>query len=298
MDRFRPVPLQFASSSLTLAAGVARENEDAMAVSDDVVVVVDGAGLTAELRAGCRVPGAGCRHSVSWFAQSVAQTFHALLAPRCNTMVDALATTIARVRESHASTCDLGRGSPSATVAAWRTRGNRIEYLVLCDASLVLVDHDRKALEISDRRLQRLLDSATPAEGVASDDPHGGAALRAARRAVVEQSRNQPGGFWCVHTDPGAASHATHGELDIDAHAGVVACTDGAARGYDLLEEHDLDEFARHALTGPLQGLADTIRGAESRREGELRAQGVKVDDDLTIVATPLAHPSMPRPIV
>src|SRR3954470_13562890 len=98
-----------------------------MVIGDGVAVVVDGAGIPADLRA-------GCEHSVEWFARSVAQVFHALLVERSRSMVESLAETIRRVRDSHATSCDLAAGSPSATVAAWRTTGRRLEYLVLCDA--------------------------------------------------------------------------------------------------------------------------------------------------------------------
>ncbi len=259
--------------SLTVPATAGNRNEDALAVGDGVVVVVDGAGIPAELRT-------GCRHSVEWFARSFAQTFHALLVARSNSMVDALAESITRVRDSHASSCDLAAGSPSATVAAWRTTGGRLEYLVLCDASLVLVDRRDHSVEVTDRRLQRVLDAA-------ADQDTGD--IRAAQRQAVEAHRNRPDGFWCVHHDPVAAEHALHGEVAIEDLSGVIACSDGGARAYDLLGTHTLDQFARESLSGALQTMADSIRSAETQRAELLDARGLKVHDDLTIAALPLS---------
>jgi hypothetical protein len=255
------------------------ENEDAFVVGDGVVVVVDGAGLPAELRAGC------C-HSVAWFATSVADTLHGLLLSRQRSMKDALAETIATVRASHEASCRLTEGSPSATVAAWRTNGDRLEYLVLCDASLVLVDHQGTAGEVTDRRLQDLLDalgSPGSTNGAGDRDQ-----VRTFRRAAVEAARNKPGGFWCVHTDPAAAAEALTGDVPLADLGGVLACSDGAARAYDLLHTHTLDEFAATVLRGDGDVLAARIRSAETELAQDLRLHGIKTHDDLTIVAQPL----------
>ena len=160
--------------TLTVPAPGGAENEDALPADGEVVVVVDGAGLPTELRA-------GCRHTVAWFAQSVAQTFPALLAARSSSMSRALAETITAVRRSHAPIGDI---------------------------------------------------------------------------------------------------------------AGVVACTDGGARAYDLLGTHTLDEFTNLAVRGELRALADSIRAAESDRAEDLRARGMKLHDDITIVTARFDEPN------
>ena len=259
--------------SFTVPAAPDKENEDAIAVGDGVVV--DGAGLPAHLRA-------GCRHSVAWFAESIARAFHDRLARRSGSMRAALAEAITLVADSHASTCDLAGGSPSATVAAWRLGGaGQLEYLVLCGASLVLVDRRGRATEITGRRLQEVM-------AVAASPDASREAFVARRRATVEASRNRPGGFWCVHTDPSAAAHALRGEVLVTDLAGVVACGDGAARAYELLGTHTLAEFSLQTLRGHLRALAGDVRDAEEHQAEGLHRQGLKVHDDLTIVATVL----------
>lgn len=251
-----------------------------MVAGDGVVVVVDGAGIPADLRR-------GCSHSVAWFARSVADTLHGRLVSRSTSMIDALAETIDLVKASHAATCDLIGGSPSATVAAWRVADDQLEYLVLCDASLVLIDDHGRSVEVTDHRLPRVLGSAGPA-GTEASTAADLDQLRAARRAAVEAARNRPGGFWCVHTDASAATEAVHGVVAVTSLAGVLALSDGAARAYDLLGTHTLDEFSTQALSGQLQALSDTIRGTETNQAEDLRRQGLKVHDDLTIIAQPL----------
>jgi hypothetical protein len=268
-----------APSIVTLPASSSLENEDAVVVGDSVVVVVDGAGLPTELRA-------GCSHSVAWFAHSVAATFHARLAGRSTSMRDALAKTIAAVRDSHRTSCALADGSPSATVAAWRIIDEQLEYLVLCDASLVLVDVQDRAVAVTDQRLREVLDTASPPGTPRSArDPD---VLRAARRSAAEAARNRAGGFWCVHHDPAAATRAIEGKVPLRGLSGVLACSDGGTRAYDTLGTHTLTDFAMHALRGDTAEIAATIRRAETLQTDDLWHRGLKVHDDLTIVAQSL----------
>ena len=250
-----------------------------MVTTDGVVVVVDGAGLPAELRS-------GCSHSVGWFARAVAHEFHRLLATRSSPMREALAETINRVKDSHAETCHLVGGSPSATVAAWRLTGDHLEYLVLCDASIVLLDRYHRATEIVDHRLEQASGSASPST---TERPGlSGAEIRDARRTAVESARNEPDGFWCVQADASAAAHAIHGAVPIGDLAGVVACSDGGSRAYEVLGAHTLEEFTSLALSGELRALETTIRASEKLHARSLQGRGLKVHDDLTIVALPL----------
>ena len=58
----------------------------------------------------------------------------------------------------HENTCDLAAGSPSATVAAWHITGSDLEYLVLCDSSLLLSFTDGRHLEVTDDRLNQVVE--------------------------------------------------------------------------------------------------------------------------------------------
>lgn len=262
---------------VTLPASSCLENEDAVVVGDDVVVVVDGAGLPSELRA-------GCSHSVAWFARSIAATLHARLARRSTSMRDALADTIAAVRDSHRGSCALSDGSPSATVAAWRVVAEQLEYLVLCDASVVLVDDQGRAVEITDQRLREVLETASRTAAPCSSAVD----VRAARRSALEAARNRTGGFWCVHHDPTAAMHALEGTFPLRRLSGVLACSDGGTRAYDTLGTHTLTGFTTHVLRDDVAAIAASIRQAESVQADDLRRRGLKVHDDLTIVAQSL----------
>lgn len=244
-------------------------------------VVVDGAGLPRSLRA-------GCRHSVSWYAEQIATTFGTALIDRQITMVRALGRAIADVAGRHGG-CDLDQGSPSATVAAWRIRPPLVEYLVLCDASAVFLDRDGHAVEITDNRLAlvtapRIVQLHTSSN---AGHPKPSEAL-AARREAVEAHRNVHGGFWCCHTDPAGAEHALTGSFSLSDLAGLIIATDGATRGYQSLGIHTVERFARDCVAGDGPALLAAVRAEERRGRRHLLDNATKVHDDATMVAISL----------
>ncbi|UWF77225.1 MULTISPECIES: protein phosphatase 2C domain-containing protein [Microbacterium] len=246
----------FSSYSLPAVAG--RESEDALAVGDGIAVVVDGAGLPTSMRS-------GCRHAVAWYARCLAEAFREGLENRAVAMPAALAAAIERVRASHAHTCDLGAGSPSATVAAWRIDDEEVEHLVLCDASIVLVGRDGAVREVTDDRIDAAVErraSELLREGAAGGEP-AEEEVAAARLAALDETRNRDGGFWCCHTDPRAAGHALTGRSRVDELAAIVAASDGGTRGFQLLDAHPIERFGALAVAGRLADIAAEIRAAE-----------------------------------
>ena len=97
-------PVSEGPFALTTPATQGADNEDALAIGPGVAVVVDGAGLPADLRR-------GCDHAVSWFARHVAEAFRDRLALRSSSMPQALADAITEVASLHGSGCDLALGS-------------------------------------------------------------------------------------------------------------------------------------------------------------------------------------------
>ena len=266
------------TTSFTLGAAADRDNEDAIAQAPGIGVVVDGAGIPAELRR-------GCSHSVAWYSHGLADAFCARLRDRGTSMRDALGGAIRDVTALHAGTCTFEGGSPSATVAAWRVDAAEVEHLVLCDASIVVLEASGHAYEVTDDRIEhtvvrrtRELLSARPG----ADPSHG--ERTALRWQALEDCRNAPGGFWCAQADPDVAQHALIGRRAIDGTAALIAASDGGTRGFQLLDAHDLASFAHRAAAGDLEGLAAEIRAGEERLRTRAGFDG-KIHDDLTIVA-------------
>ncbi|MBN7794507.1 protein phosphatase 2C domain-containing protein [Microbacterium esteraromaticum] len=255
-----------------LPAQPGRESEDACALGEGIAVVVDGAGLPKSSRR-------GCGHSVAWYARMLAEAFRVRLEDRTTRMTDALAGAIGEVTAAHADACDLALGSPSATVAAWRITGDQIEHLVLCDASIVVVTADGGVREITDARIddavRRRAAQLAAQAGIAE-------APAEMRFRALDQMRNVDGGFWCAHTDPGAARHALTGRTPVADLRAIVAASDGGTRGYQWLAAHSIERFAELAVQERLGEIADEIRAAEA---GAPVRVFTKPHDDITLVA-------------
>lgn len=264
--------------ALTDPAAPDRENEDAVAVGPDLAVVVDGAGLRAEMRR-------GCRHPVAWFSRHLARALALRLEDRRRTMPEALAGAIAAVRDLHAGSCDLEAGSPSGTVAAWRAHEGMLETLVLCDAAILLPGPDGAEL-VTDLRVHDAVERAArrlAAQEEAAGRPLGDPAIPLRFRAL-DAARNVPGGFWCAHHDPAAAEHALVRSVPWRTGSVVAAMSDGAARAVLEVGTHTVDELSRACARGRLEELCEQVRRAEVAQRRRYEARGAKVHDDLSLV--------------
>ncbi|MCH8612551.1 hypothetical protein [Arsenicicoccus dermatophilus] len=259
-----------------------RANEDAAWHRDEVVVVVDGAGLPPHLLA-------GCSHPVAWYSTHLAAALGTAMQDRRAPLREALARAITQVRDRHADSCDLAAGSPSATVAAWRTTADRteIEGLVLCDASLVVLT-PAGPRQLTDDRLAEVMARAVTERAVGGVPAPEGLTDRELHHWALEATRNVPGGFWCAHHDPLAAHEARTVRHKRSQVLGVVAASDGATRAFDLLGTHTLESWTRACLDDAVPDLVAQVRAAEDAAADDLRRRGIKVHDDLTVVCTRL----------
>lgn len=258
-----------------------RENEDSAIIDPQGAVVVDGAGIPTSMRS-------GCSHSVAWYSQTLATRLQLRLANRDAAMRDALRSAIADVGAEHSDSCDLAAGSPSATVAAWRLTGATLEYLVLCDSSILLAFADGRDLEVTDTRLDEVVEPWV--EKAMAQRTRSGATnlpqdILAARRAAVEALRNTKEGFWCCHHDPSAADEAVEGSVPLAVLRGVVLATDGATRGIHLLNIHTRKDVMDMVLPGLHGKLLGQIRTAEEQDKQTLALRSVKVHDDATLIS-------------
>lgn len=250
-----------------MPARVGSANEDAAIIAGPVAVLADGAGVPARFRR-------GCEHSVAWYSRALVDALAHRLADPGMGMRDALAAAIVAVRESHAGTCSLVGGGPSATVVALRARGALLEHLVLCDSSLLLTDRAGRVRRITDARIDAVV-----------------AQERGRGPDAVEARRNAPGGFWVARHEEGAAAEAIVGTTALADAACASLVSDGVTRAVDLLELcDDAGLAARCREEGSARALIADIRAEEARRAEADRPVARKAHDDATIVT-----PSLPE---
>ncbi len=255
-----------------------RENEDFAAVLPGAVIVIDGASAPEGLES-------GCSHSVAWYARTLGGLLAGAITDPSLTLAEALEASIERIVLAHADTCDVDNPhSPSATVAAARTTGDRLEYLALADSTLLLGRPHDEPLAITDDRLEllrkRIDDPENPPP--TGNSPHAFALLSRAEKFAAW--RNRPGGFWVAGTDPAAAREAVTGTVPLQEVTSVSALTDGATRLTDLFALHTWTTTLRILDTEGPAGLIQRTRAAETADPAGERWPRPKTSDDATAI--------------
>lgn len=230
-----------------------------------VGVVADGAGVGPELRP-------GCEHPVDWFSTRLVDAVLARLSPadalgpvvgEPPALADAVAGALECVRGAHPG-CDADTG-PWATLAVARAVGDRLEYFVLCDSSLVVRFTDGQVLQVIDGRLDALVG------GWAGTGPSPASVM------------NTPGGWWSARADVRAADEGLTGSFALEEVEAAWLATDGATRPIEMFRTLDAPAWAEAVARDPW-ALAHGIRAHETEHAERLRAGGHKVHDDIAIL--------------
>ena len=257
--------IRLSSEVYTETSPTHQVNEDFVLAGQDFVIVLDGATPVAGLEN-------GCIHDVPWLVRHLGlHLAEGLIAPGDASLVNILEGAIRRVCEAHAGTCDLDDpNSPSSTVALLRLRGERADYLVLADSSVVFRMTDGSILPITDDRLDHLDDYSVAGFGAV---------------------RNTAEGFWVASTKPEAARQAVTGSVDLGSRSvhSVAVLTDGAAT---LVERHGRTWAELFAILdlGP-EELVRRTREADEAATAEFRG---KRHDDATAVLCHLVDSEIP----
>jgi hypothetical protein len=264
-------------------------NEDFAAVAPGVAVLLDGAG-SPHGRDG------GCVHGVAWYARTLGGLLTAGVAEARRPLREVLARGIEQVCAMHASTCDLGHpATPSATVIMVRRQDEEIEYLVLCDSTLMLRPAgdsgaaDPEPRQVTDTRLHELSERLSPAYRRLPAGAPERVAGRAEYLAQLDAERNRPGGYWVAATSPEAAEQAITGTEPLAGLSAIALLSDGAVR---LVDRYRLTTWTQISATLARQGPAELIRqvrAAEAADADGRRWPRAKLRDDATAIYWPVA---------
>ncbi|HEX6682994.1 MAG TPA: hypothetical protein VF062_09380 [Candidatus Limnocylindrales bacterium] len=258
------------------------DNEDRVLVKGDLVGVFDGVTQPTSIES-------GCLHSVAWYVDRLTTRLSEAagrdpLAP----LADLLAAAIAATNGDHGGACDLTNPATlAATVCLVRRSGPRLEYLILCDAFLV-VDNGRDIAVLTDTRFEQAV------AGIRRDYLDGTTLLGTpehAQRFVDSERRkylltNSDAGYWIAAANPAAARHAVTGVLPLtgpNALRRAALLTDGATRAVDTFAIMDWRELLDLATTEGPEALIKRIRDAENGDLTGIARPRFKRYDDATI---------------
>ncbi|UJW36955.1 hypothetical protein L3Q67_45150 (plasmid) [Saccharothrix sp. AJ9571] len=250
--------------------GGASENEDWLAATPDLIVVLDGATVRTET---------GCHHGPAWYTRKLGAAIIAAAADRQLPLAKVLAAAISEVTTLHPE-CDLERpGAPSAGAGIVRRDGDVLRYLVLGDISIA-ADTTTGVTVISDERVS----ATAPAERAEADryligDPDKAAALVKMKEAELA-AQNRDGGYWIAAANPAAVEHALAGEFDLAEVRQFGMFSDGAAR---LVKDFGLTTWAEvielMAASGPVELINRVRKVEEGDPLGEKYRRNKKSDD-------------------
>jgi hypothetical protein len=252
-------------------------NEDWVGATANAVVVLDGISTPAGFET-------GCIHGTVWFVHQLGAWLLGLASTEPDVPLrDHLAASIKNVAATHAATCDTNHlGTPGATVAMLRERGDQVDWLVLSDSYVVLdtihgiqvhTDDSLDRFAAAERAAVRAEIIGTPEHDTAR------AALVKAQRLV----RNTEGGYWVAAADPRAAQHALTQSISRAGVRQAALLTDGAVMWGEA--ENDWASWLS-ALTAAGPGLLiHSVRSDEAAdARGWIRGR-FKASDDATVAA-------------
>ncbi|MEU7996706.1 hypothetical protein AB0B83_15400 [Micromonospora sp. NPDC049060] len=254
-------------------------NEDLVFRFGPLVGVLDGASVPEGF-------DTGCAHGTAWYVRHLAARLGLAEAVRPTaTLMSNLAAAILAVRADHGDGCDLDHpGTPSSTVCLLRDGGDHLDYLVLCDSTLVLDAGGRVSVVTDDR-----LDTATAElRAMVAALPAGGADRVTRMRQAVGMQRarmNRTHGYWVAAADPDAAFHAVTGTLPLRGPGAVrraALLSDGVSALVEQFGVLDWAGLLDVATAEDPAALIDRVRVAERDHPDRLRRH--KPADDASVV--------------
>lgn len=249
-----------------------RANEDRVAHAMGFVCVLDGVTTAPDVNS-------GCIHGPAWYVDRL--TAHLLagyaIAPQAD-LVTLLRAAIVRASDEHAGTCDLSQPStPASTVCLLRENPDTVDYLVLCDTTLVLDTGTITA--VTDDRFAKLVEQLRPSVAAAS--------VLAVNRGYTPgkwDHVNRAGGYWIAAANPDAADNAITGTVSKTGHHAIrraALLTDGASCAVDKLGLMDWAGLLDLVEARGPEELIAQVRDAE--RAITAAADGTKPHDDATV---------------
>jgi hypothetical protein len=250
-------------------------NEDGILAVGGLVAVFDGVTQPATV-------DSGCRHSPAWYVRRLSARLALAYADAPDDALPGLlAHAIGDVAGEHRATCDLGRpATPASTVCMLREGRDHIDYLVLCDSTLVL-DYGDRITGVTDDRIHQVI-ARTRREAAGGSET-----VTAVKPVTVEKWRytNQRGGYWIAAADPQAAYQAVTGGAPLFGPGRVrraALLTDGASAAVDQFHLCDWRGLLDALATGGPSRLIRQIRSAEAAAELDDARPRYKRYDDAT----------------
>lgn len=270
------------SEKLSLPGGM-RANEDAVGSGETYIFVLDGATVLGDRTYMDDASDA------AWLVHQTAAALERDL-PDESLGIDAiLAREMQRLLQLWRGPADA---LPSAGIAVFRLRGDKLEYFGLGDCSADVMHRDGMHCSWEEEALQAL-DAAALSEAMQYREETGCSAAVARKHiqpTLIRNRalRNQPGGYWCLDPSGVGIAYARCAQLPADACASLFLCSDGFAQLIGFGEAEDPAALHEKARAVGLASLAEHLFALQEA-DADLRVlPRFKLRDDTSAVLAEL----------
>ena len=263
---------------ISLPGGV-RANEDAVGSGENYIFVLDGATVLGDRTYMDDVSDA------AWLVHQTAAALERDLPDEMLSISEILRRAMQQLLTQWKGPADA---LPSAGIAVFRLRDDRLEYFGLGDCSADVMRRDGTHCFWEEEALQKL-DAAALAEAMQYRRETGCSA--AAARQHIQPTlirnralRNQPGGYWCLDPSGVGIAHARCASIPADACASLFLCSDGFAQLIGFCEADDLSVLHEKAQETGLPLLTERLFALQDADAELLVLPRFKLRDDSSAV--------------
>ena len=263
--------------------GGVRANEDAVGSGENYIFVLDGATVLGD-----------CTYmddtsDAAWLVHQTAAALERDL-PDASLGIDAiLAREMQRLSQLWRGPADA---LPSAGIAVFRLREDKLEYFGLGDCSTDVMYRDGTHCSWEEEALQAL-DAAALSEALQYRQETGCSA--AAAREHIQPTlirnralRNQPGGYWCLDPSGVGIAHARYASIPADACASLFLCSDGFTQLIGFGEAENIAALHEKVREAGVTSLADRLFALQEADADLCVLPRFKLRDDTSAVMAEL----------
>lgn len=177
---------------------------------------------------------------------------------------------------------------PSATGAIVRWVGNTLEYFVLCDSSVLVVDGTDVTTHVTDTRIAQLEKEVRKQARELKQQGLGREEARQRMMPTLRENRrkkNTEGNYWVLSFDPEAAKHGLTGRWGISDCSFVYLFTDGFARLVTTYNAYpDWEAASLEIQQSGIEAAVDELRRIERNDPEADKHFRLKQSDDATVI--------------
>lgn len=241
-----------AMESFSRPGSTTKANEDVSYVSDEFGFVIDGATGYGNVKI------TNDESDAKWYANAWKEFLIRNLSNYNLSMPQIMKQGIVEINDKLSTfpNYSLANLKPSAAIALFRVNGDKLEYFVLADCSLLITKKDGSTQIITtdditkiDQRNLKFLKFLAHKYNISMLEAK---KLPEFKKVMVEmfKNRNTDGGGWVLSDNLNAINFANYGSMNFDDVVSIMAFSDGFSQIFDLFHYMTPNELSQTVIKG------------------------------------------------